>query len=789
MAPFKLRLEPPTSCHFALFVIMALVLCGGATSGWPRALALAATGLLLILDPPRRSPGKLLDVAAVGLMVVALVAFMPVFTWARESWWVTATEQFGIALPKLHAAQPWLSIEALLLMVCGFGWFYMAASWTLSHRERKQLLWRFSVYIALLAGGVMAGTFYGWKYPFAQDVHNFSYFPNRNQTSCLLAMGGVVSFGLSVVTFRRQKALAAVTILCTFVILLALVYSLSRAGILLFFGGCSIWLLFNFRVAGNPRFARLAVPLLILLFSFFLFYGEGTLDRVIGLVRKDASDVYDFRTLIYSDTWQMIKDQPLSGTGIGNFAGVFPQYREASTNFQPVIHPESDWLWVWAELGLFGLLFLGLGAGALIAGIAPIQSVREARYRIIAAAAVVVLLTHSLVDVSGHRLGTAMAASFLYGLARAEGQPGSTRALWMSPGIWRIVGAGLLAVGLIWGAAFILVRPWYTDVVLNRGEKAVEQVGSITDSGEALSHLNQAVSRAPMKWRPYFNRARFYLYITGNQELAMQDFSRARFLAPHSADVAYYEGLHWMPFQPAAVVSAWRDALNRKARNYDRKGLYRQMLRIAGSNPRVYEGVYNFSFLDPELRTTYLFGLRGEEFLREIRLEVAESPLLEEYSSEMRSALFYRWVRSGDPAGLLQHLDRYPGLVEDYWQVWAPAKAALGDYSIACTTYRKHLTVARIPVSSQHNDVMELKREFTLSQSNLVKGVNLLNRQIELEDWSGAGKTIQLLIKNLHVPPYIHYWNAIAKMETGRYRDSWEAWLVYAQASGLIEQF
>ena len=752
MAPFKLRLEPPASCHLALFIIMALVLCGGATSGWPRALAMAATGLLLILDPPRRSPGKLLDAAILGLMVVALVAFIPVFTWARESWWVTATEQFGIALPKLHAAQPWLSIEAILLMVCGFGWFYITTSWTLNHWERKQLLWRFSVYIALLAGGVLAGTFYGWKYTFAQDVHNFSYFPNRNQTSCLLAMGGVVSFGLSVVIFRRQKALATVMILCTFVILLALVYSLSRAGILLFFGGCSIWLLFNLKVVGNPRFVGLAVPLLILLFSFLLFYGQDTLDRVIGLVGKDASAVNDFRTLIYRDTWQMIKDQPLSGTGIGNFAGVFPQYREVSANFQPVIHPESDWLWVLAELGLPGLLFLGLGAGALFAGIAPIQSVREARYRIIAAAAVMVLLAHSLVDVSGHRLGTAMTASFLYGLARAESQPGSTRALWMSPSVWRIVGAGLLAVGLIWGAAFILVRPWYTDVVLSRGEKAVERIRSIVDRGEALSLLNQAVSRAPMKWRPYFNRARFYLYLSGDQELAMQDFRRARFLAPHSADVAYYEGRHWMPYQPAAAVSAWRDALNRKARNHDRTGLYRQMLHRARFNSRVYEEVCKFSFLDPELRTTYLFDIRGDEFLREIRLEVADSPLLEVYSPEISSALYNRWVNSGDPSGLLQHLDQYPGLVEAHWKVWAPAKAALGDYSLACTTYRKYLPVAQIPVSSQRMDIGELKRVFTLSQSNLVKGVNLLKRQIESEEWSGAGKTIQLLQKISRFP-------------------------------------
>ena len=426
---------------------------------------------------------------------------------------------------------------------------------------------------------------------------------------------------------------------------------------------------------------------------------------------------------------------------------------------------------------------MGLGAGALLAGMAPMKSHRDARYRIIAAAAVVVLLTHSLVDVSGHRLGTVMAASFLYGLARAEGQPGPTRALWMSPFIWRIVGAGLLSVGIIWGAAFLLARPWYSDVILGRGEKAVEQVGPIADRGQTLSDLNEAVSRAPLKWRPYFNRARYYLYISGDQELAMRDFRRARFLEPHSADLAYHEGLHWMPFQPAAVVFAWRDALNREARNQDRTGLYKQMLRNARSNPKVYEGVFIFSFLDPELRTTFLISLRPEKFIREIRLEAFNNPMLVEFSSEQRSELFYRWVKSGDWFGLLRHFDRYPDLVEAHWQAWAAAKAASGDYPQACTAYRKYLAVEPIPVSSQHKDIRELKRVFMLSQSDLVKGARLLKHQIELEDWSGAGQTIRILLKNIQVPPYIHYWRAIVEMETGRYPESWEAWQAYVEAT------
>ena len=63
-----------------------------------------------------------------------------------------------------------------------------------------------------------------------------------------------------------------------------------------------------------------------------------------GAGRTPADPPAEFRMAIYRDTLDMIRDQPWTGTGLGTFAGVFPQYRRASLVPFNAVHPESDWL-------------------------------------------------------------------------------------------------------------------------------------------------------------------------------------------------------------------------------------------------------------------------------------------------------------------------------------------------------------------------------------------------------------------------------------------------------------
>ena len=59
---------------------------------------------------------------------------------------------------------------------------------------------------------------------------------------------------------------------------------------------------------------------------------------------------------LYRDALGVIQDAPLTGVGLGNFEAIFSQYRDVSKSLREVHHPESDWLWLWAECGLCGLV-------------------------------------------------------------------------------------------------------------------------------------------------------------------------------------------------------------------------------------------------------------------------------------------------------------------------------------------------------------------------------------------------------------------------------------------------
>ena len=429
--------DSPVALYCALGFLLVLILLGGGTRVWSQALCLIGVGGFLIWKPPLRSPGKMISIAAVGLFLLAIASFFPIPGGFREIWWVEAVNGLGIHLSPTISAQPRVTAEGLAIMTAGLGWFCLLCSHRVDHRIRRRMLWLFSLGVGLLGVGIIVGSYFGWKYPFAREASTFSYFPNRNQTSSLLFLGGIIAFGLSIDALRRRRVMTIAGFLIVIVIFFALIFSLSRAGIFLFFSGCIIWLLCSLDPSRFTRNFVLATSGLILIFSVFVFFGGETLKRVSDFVSRESGSKLDFRQLIYKDTTQLILDQPVTGVGLGNFSFVFPQYRDASASSSQIIHPESDWFWLGAELGLPGVCLAAIGMLGIWRGCWTMESRRERRYRILIFAALFVFVIHSFVDVPGHRLGTFMAASFLYGLTGLK--ESRERPLWMAPLAWRIV--------------------------------------------------------------------------------------------------------------------------------------------------------------------------------------------------------------------------------------------------------------------------------------------------------------------------------------------------------------
>ena len=83
------------------------------------------------------------------------------------------------------------------------------------------------------------------------------------------------------------------------------------------------------------------------------------LDAVLNRFFTTSSDDFESRWKIWVNTFQILKDFPLFGSGLGTFPQIFPMYR--SFHIRGVVtHAENDFLQLASEVGLVGvgLLFV-----------------------------------------------------------------------------------------------------------------------------------------------------------------------------------------------------------------------------------------------------------------------------------------------------------------------------------------------------------------------------------------------------------------------------------------------
>lgn len=76
--------------------------------------------------------------------------------------------------------------------------------------------------------------------------------------------------------------------------------------------------------------------------------------------RDQNKETIHERYALWSNTWQLIKEEPITGVGAGSWKLLYPKYgleglrsEDGYTLFQ---RPHNDLLWVWSEQGLFGFL-------------------------------------------------------------------------------------------------------------------------------------------------------------------------------------------------------------------------------------------------------------------------------------------------------------------------------------------------------------------------------------------------------------------------------------------------
>jgi len=241
----------------------------------------------------------------------------------------------------------------------------------------------------------------------------FGPFVNRNHYAGFIGMLLPLTLGLSFLQKRKERRL----LFGFFAVIMAvsIFLTLSRAGIISFFAGITLFALFLSWYKFRTRRIWVLAAFLFIVFLYLLYLG---IDPVID--RFYATDITrEARLAVWSDTLSACKDFFLAGSGLGTFINVFQLY--SSEKFMTIYdHAHNDYLEFFLEMGIIGTLllfsFLFLYIRLIVRGK---WDERTGIVRISLFSSLITVLVHSIFDFNLHIPSNALMFSFVLGVLLA----------------------------------------------------------------------------------------------------------------------------------------------------------------------------------------------------------------------------------------------------------------------------------------------------------------------------------------------------------------------------------
>lgn len=323
------------------------------------------------------------------------------------------------------------------------GLFFFLLYWRIS--DRKPFHPFLPVMILVGVGESLYGIvefFSGHKYilhlPFEEVVGSVTgTFINRNAFAGYLLMVIPLSVGFLISRKADQEgsrmdwrqrliSLDGKSLLIGFgiiVMILGLFLSGSRMGIASLLLSFTL-IIFLFRNPSQER--RFSRPSIFILGLAILWASWIGLDAVISRFFTSPEDL-KMRMEIWKDTFQMAKDFPLFGSGLGTFLQVFHLYRSFPIRGL-VTHSENDFLQLLSEVGLLGMGFLILLFFFLLlktlSGIRTLSRREPGRPMAIGGlVGILALMFHSLVERNIQVPANAFLYTFLWAMVLRNGLP------------------------------------------------------------------------------------------------------------------------------------------------------------------------------------------------------------------------------------------------------------------------------------------------------------------------------------------------------------------------------
>ena len=173
---------------------------------------------------------------------------------------------------------------------------------------------------------------------------------------------------LHIFLWRRQKSSRVRDFLVGFIVatcVVMTVFSSGRGGILLLMSFLSVGFWYASR-EGEFQSPRLAVGLLIL--SLVVVIGslignpriEAGITNAFGAFNSDVNTSMGVRVVMWANTLKVISENILLGSGSGGFAAAYDQFIVSDGSWRALStdNPHQQFLHIWAEYGLVGLLLI-----------------------------------------------------------------------------------------------------------------------------------------------------------------------------------------------------------------------------------------------------------------------------------------------------------------------------------------------------------------------------------------------------------------------------------------------
>lgn len=764
---------------------LAVVFFAGGRTVFAKGIAASLVGLLLTLAPPNHRLPRVLLASMCAVLLAPLLSFLPQ-SWAGPlpEWRRHLIEDWDVVIPGTLTSQPMVTLEAWLLLVLGVVWLAWCASRGTTLEDRRRLyrilvtgIGGIAVLVLLNRNGVIHMPW--WKFPVEFGNTAGGPFANRNHTSGLMVVGSVLCAASAYDFYRNKQRRWALSLPLLLTFFGIIITNTSRAGVLLFFFGITLWLWTAAMKRGLFKRIALASALVLGGISVVVIFGGVLSTRLAEAVdpASTASAAGD-RPIIYSEAIRITSTVPWTGIGLGNFSSVFPMqvgFHEPSVRF---LHPESDLFWVMIEGGVPLLMALLAVTVLMFSMTGPWSDSREddsssrqdRRLRHAAAIVAGMAVLHGIVDVPMHSPGYGLLAALLTALSIRPSRA-RTPAAWADRLVFRLAGIGLLSAGVCW-LAVALGNPVLPGTSAARllAQQALDLSAKDQD-GAAIKLLDRAIGMNPLNWTHYFQRAKIRLKLQQSEQQALLDFGRARAIEPHYATMCYDEGLIWLRYRPILAVQAWKEFL---IRNPTRPDYYYYMLRAVEHDPELRKEAFKLANT-PTLKFTYLNQIRRPEEFEEALLGLLrQTPNLDGIPPQQRITVFRLWQQLGNRETLKSGLRKNLAWQRDGWPILAEELAREGDYEGAYQTCTHYEQSPISPSAPGLNDVDQLAQNFLFNPLDARRGLDLYFAQKAKLQWSAALATLEKVASLPNSPAYVTYEMASVHAQKQDFRRAWE---------------